>query len=87
MAFARLVAQIIRLRAQFLDYTIKTFCLDNAGEFTSQAFNNYCMSTGLIVEQPVAHVHTQNGLAESFIKCLKLIARSLLMRTKLPVSA
>ncbi|XP_049397137.1 uncharacterized protein LOC125861237 [Solanum stenotomum] len=30
MAFARLLAQIIRLKAQFPDYAIKTICLDNA---------------------------------------------------------
>ena len=87
LAFARLLAQIIRFRAQFLDYAIKIFRLDNTGEFTSQAFNDYCMSTEIIVEQLVAHVHTQNGLAESFIRRLQLIARPLLMRTKLPVSA
>ena len=63
VAFARFLAQIIRLRAQFPDYTIKTIRLDNAGEFTSQAFNNYCMSIGINVEYHVAHVHTQNGLA------------------------
>ena len=40
----------------------------NASEFTSQAFNDYCMSIGVSVEYSVAHVHTQNGLAESFIK-------------------
>ena len=45
------------------------------------------MSTGISVEHPVAHVHTQNGLAESFIKCLQLIARPLLMKSKLPISA
>jgi len=39
------------------------------------------------VEHPVAHVHTQNGLAESFIKRLQLIARLLLMKSKLPMSA
>jgi hypothetical protein len=60
--------------------------LDNAGEFTSQAFNDYCMSVGIVVEHSVAHVHTQNGLAESLIKRLQLIARPLIMRTKLPVS-
>ena len=58
LAFARLLAQIIRLRAQFLDCTIKIFRLDNAGEFISQAFNDYCMSTRITVEQPIAHVHT-----------------------------
>ncbi|BAB02592.1 retroelement pol polyprotein-like [Arabidopsis thaliana] len=39
------------------------------------------------VEHPVAHVHTQNGLAESLIKRLQLIARPLLMKSKLPISA
>ena len=57
-AFAKLLAQIIRLRAQFPDYTIKKIRLDNAGEFTSQIFNDYCMSIGIDVEHPVAHVHT-----------------------------
>ena len=87
VVFARLLAQIIRLRAQFPDYPIKTIRLDNAGEFTSQAFKDYCMSIGISVEHPVAHVHTQNGLAESLIKRLQLIARPLLMRTKVPVNA
>ncbi|KAL0541215.1 hypothetical protein IC582_021256 [Cucumis melo] len=86
LAFAQLLAQIIKLRAQFPDYTIKNIRLDNAGEFTSQEFKNYCMSTGINIEHPVAHVHTQNGLAESFIKHLQLIARPLLMRAKLSLS-
>ncbi|CAM8902104.1 unnamed protein product [Rhodiola kirilowii] len=86
MAFAKLLAQIIKLRAQFPDHTIKKIRLDNAGEFTSQTFDDYCMSVGITVEHPVAHVHTQNGLAESLIKRLQLIARPLVMRTMLPTS-
>ena len=39
------------------------------------------------VEYPVAHTHTQNGLAESLIKFLQLIARPLLLRSKLSLSA
>ena len=70
VAFARLLAQIIRLQAQFPNYPIKKIRLDNAGEFTSQAFDNYYMSIGINVEYPVAHTHTQNSLAESFIKRL-----------------
>ena len=54
VAFARFLAQIIKLRAQFLDYTIKRVILDNAGEFTSQAFNDYCMVTEIEVEHYVA---------------------------------
>ena len=73
VAFARFLSQIIRLRAQFFDYTIKKVRLDNAGEFTSQAFNNYCMSIGIAVEHPVAHVHKQNGLTESLIKPFSLL--------------
>jgi hypothetical protein len=80
IAFARLLAQIIQLRANFTDYQIKSIRLDNAGEFTSQFFNDYCMSIGIKVEHPIAHVHTQNGLAESLIKILHMIARPLLMK-------
>ena len=45
------------------------------------------MSVGIDVEYLVAHTHTQNGLAESLIKRLQLIARPLLLRTKLPLFA
>ncbi|KAJ0557827.1 putative RNA-directed DNA polymerase [Helianthus annuus] len=87
VAFARLLAQIIQLRANFPDNQIRNIRMDNAGEFTSQAFNDYCMSIGINVEHSVPHVHTQNGLAESLIKRLQIIARPLLMRCKLPYSA
>ena len=58
VAFARMLVEIIKLRAQFPDYIIKRVRLDNAGEFISQAFNEYCMSTGIVIEHHVAHVHT-----------------------------
>ncbi|GJW47861.1 retrovirus-related pol polyprotein from transposon TNT 1-94, partial [Tanacetum coccineum] len=83
VAFARLLAQIIQLRAHFPDYQIKKIRLDNAGEFASQSFNDFCMSIGITVEHHVAHVHTQNDLAESLIKLSQLIARPLLMKSKL----
>jgi hypothetical protein len=72
--------------AHFLNYSIKRVRLDNAGKFTSQAFNDYCMYVGIVVEHPVTHVHKQNGLAGSLIKRLQLIARPLIMKTKLLVS-
>ena len=87
VAFCRLLAQIIWLMAQFLDHSIKTIRLDNAGEFSSQAFLIYCMSIGIDVQYSIAHVHTHNGLAESFIKHLQLVARPLHLNTKLPLSA
>ena len=75
-----------KLRAQIPDYPIKTIRLDNVSEFTSQTLNDYCMSIGINIKHLVAHVHAQNGLAESLIKRLQLIARPLLMKTKLPTS-
>ena len=87
IVFTRLLAQIIRLKAQFPNHPIKKIRLDNAGEFSSQTFLDYCMLVGIDVEYPVAHSHTQNGLAESLIKRLQLIARPLLLRTKLSLSS
>ncbi|KAM2398181.1 hypothetical protein ACFXTH_034903 [Malus domestica] len=45
------------------------------------------MSVGIEFEHPVPHVHTQNDLAEAFIKRLQTIARTLVMRIELSVSA
>ncbi|KAM1635106.1 hypothetical protein ACFXTN_011966 [Malus domestica] len=45
------------------------------------------MSVGIEVEHHVPHVHTQNALVEAFIKRIQLIARTLVMRSKLSVSA
>lgn len=85
-AFARLISQIIQLRASFLDNRIQSIRMDNAGEFTSKVFNEYCMALGIKVEHSVPHVHTQNGLAESLIKRIKLIARPLLLHSNLPTT-
>jgi len=85
-AFAKFISQIIRLKTQFSDNAIKKVRLDNAGEFTSQTFNDYCVSMGFDVNHLVPHVHTQNGMAEPLIKRLQLIARPLILRTKLPIS-
>jgi hypothetical protein len=52
--------------------------MDNAAKFSSRAFNDYCMALGIQVEYSVPYVHTQNRLAESLIKGVKLIARPLL---------
>lgn len=67
-------------------WSLGSIRLDNVEGFTSQAFDYYCMSIGTHVEHSIVHVHTQNGLAKLFVKRIKLIAGSFLMRTKLPVS-
>ena len=86
VTFVKVIAQMIKLRVQLSDYPIKTIRLDNAGEFTSQTLIDYCMSIEINIELPIAHVHTQNGLAEPLIKRFQLIVRPLLMKTKLPTS-
>ena len=86
VAFVRLLAKMIKLHAQFPDYPIKAIRLDNGDEFTSQTFTDYCMSVGINIEHLIAHTHTQNGLADSLIKHLQLIAQPLLMKTKLSTS-
>jgi hypothetical protein len=83
-AFAKLIAQVIRLRANKPEHQIKSIRLDNAAEFSSKAFNDYCMALGIEVQHSVPYVHTQNGLAESLIKRIKLIARPLLQSCNLP---
>ena len=45
------------------------------------------MTLGIDLEHPVAYVHSQNGLAEAFIKRIRIIARTMVMCTKLPISA
>jgi hypothetical protein len=85
-AFAKIMSQIIKLKANFPKHWISSIRMDNAAEFTSQAFNDYCMAMGIQVQHSVSYVHTQNGLAESLIKRIKLIARPLLMNCKLPSS-
>ena len=62
-------------------------CFDNTCEITSHAFHEYCISIGIEVEHPITHVHTQNRLAKSLLKRLKLVARPLLMRANLLMAA
>ena len=49
VVFTRLLAQIIRLCAQFPDFPIKKIHYDNAVEYISQAFNDYYISIGIDV--------------------------------------
>jgi transposase InsO family protein len=85
-AFAKFITQAIRLKANYSEYRIKSIRMDNATEFSSRAFNDYCMAQGIEVKHSVPYVHTQNSLAESLIKRIKLIARPLLQGCNLPTS-
>ena len=52
---AGLFVRLKRLKAQFVDYQIKTIILDNASEFTSKIFYDYCTAIGINVEHPIPY--------------------------------
>jgi hypothetical protein len=60
--------------------------MNNAAEFSSRAFNDYCMAQRIKVQHSIPYFHTQNSLTESLIKRIKLITRSLLQDYNLPTS-
>jgi hypothetical protein len=83
-AFAKIMTQLIKLKAHYPEHRIQSIRIDNVAEFTSRAFNDYCMALRIWVQHSIPYIHTQNGLAESLIKRIKLITRPLLMNCKLP---
>jgi IS30 family transposase len=56
--FAKIIAQIIKLKAQYPEQRIQSIRMDNAAEFTSRAFNDYCMALGIQVQHSVPYVHS-----------------------------
>jgi hypothetical protein len=77
-AFTKFMTHVIRLKENYPEYRIKSIHMYNAAEFSSRAFNDYCMTRRIEVQHFVLYVHTQNSLEESLIKRFKIIARSLL---------
>jgi hypothetical protein len=47
--FAKFMTQVIRLKANYFEYSIKSIRMDNAAEFSSRAFNDYYMAQGIEV--------------------------------------
>jgi hypothetical protein len=43
-AFAKIMAQLIKLKANYPEHQIQSIRMDNAAEFSSRAFNDYCMA-------------------------------------------
>jgi hypothetical protein len=80
------MTRVTRLKENFPEHRLQSIRLDNAAEFSSRAFNNYCMAQDIKVQHSVLYVCTQNRLAESLIKRIKLIARPLLHNCNLPIT-
>jgi hypothetical protein len=56
--FAKFMTQVIRLKVNYPKYRIKNIHMDNAAEFSSRTFNNYCMAQEIGVQHSVPYVHT-----------------------------
>ena len=61
LAFAKLLAQTLKLWAHFPENEIKKIRLDNTGEFTFKTFLDFCSATGIEVEHPVAQFTPKMG--------------------------
>lgn len=58
--------------------------MDNALEFKSQAFEDFCTTRGIVLTYSTPYEHAQNGLAEAYIKKIHLVVRPMLLHGKLP---
>jgi hypothetical protein len=86
MVFPKLLAILIKYRNHFPDFPIKYLRMDNALEFRSHTFEDYCVATRIALTYSVPYEHSQNGLAEAFIKKIQLVTRPLLLQAQLPSS-
>ena len=59
--------------------------LNNVGEFTSQAFDNDCLTICINIEHLLPNIYMHSGLVEYLIQYLKLLTRLLIMNVKLPL--
>ena len=72
-AFAKFIAKLIELRARFPDYPFKSIRMDNASEFTSKAFDDYCMKldphtsqTELEVQKIINLQYLESNMLDAF---------------------
>ena len=86
LVFQRILAILLRYKNHFPEHLIKFLRMDNEMEFRSHAFEDYCTALGITFTYAVLYEHSQNGLAEAFIKKLQLVSRPLLLHAKLPDS-
>jgi hypothetical protein len=86
LVFPKILAILLRYRNHFPENPIKHLRMDNAKEFRSQVFEDYCTAMGINLTYSVPYEHSQNGLAEAFIKKIQLIARPLLLHANLPAT-
>ena len=77
----KVLAQLVKLRCHFPYYPFKKICLDNASEFTSYVFHEYCMSIGIEVEHLVEHMFMLKWTCKIMNKTVLLMKANLPMTT------
>jgi hypothetical protein len=50
LVFSRILAHILKLKAQFPDNRLMKLQVDNASEFTSHTFDDFCITAGIDVQ-------------------------------------
>lgn len=84
LVFPKLLAMLLRMRTHFPDFLVKNLRMDNALEFKSHNFEDFCTASGISLTYSVPYEHSQNGLAEAYIKKIQLVVRPLLIQANLP---
>ena len=75
MVFPKILAMILKFRNHFPENPIRFLRMDNALEFKSHAFEDFCPASGIELTYSAPYEHAQNGLAEAYIKKLQLVVR------------
>lgn len=65
---------------------LKCLRTDNAGEYDSNAFNQYWRQHGIIRQYSIAYSPSQNGVAERRNRTLQEMTRSMLKHSSLPLA-
>lgn len=86
MVFHRLLGILIRYRNHFPGFPIRYLKIDNAQEFKSHTFEEYCVATRITLTYSVLYKHSQDRLTKAFIKKVQLVTRPLLLHANLPSS-
>ena len=83
MFFPKTLATMLRYRNHFPEFPIKYLRMDNAQEFRSHAFEDFCIVSWISLTYSVTYEHSQNGLEEEFVEKIQLVARPLFLHAKL----
>ena len=86
LVFPKLLAMLLKLWTHYPNVAVKTLHVDNVAQFQSHTFEDYCTAFEISLTYSMPYEHSQNGLAEAYIKKLQMVAKPLLLHTQLPAT-